>query len=317
MYDTIRFWIKRGEVCPAGILLLLPNVRRHRNKQGIPYYYGKFKNFTVTVSKFGVFIQGSLAKYHFGNNIETLRFDQVENVLERLSNDFGVDLKTALVTRIDFSTVILTDQTPARYFKFLGKSGRCRRYLHPSKLSLYYNLNDRVLIFYDKTAEAQANGVCIPSEFVGQSLFRYELRFLRGARRQLKLPHNITGATLYDGDFYRLMVQWWHDKFIKISKINTMKTHTIKQPKQAVNAYLRKLALKEGQAPFDDFVMGVNFSDPKYRSRAKKMFNDLLTNPAGEKAGLVAELEVKIAEKAEQAHAETHNDNSNINPLKK
>jgi len=235
MYDTVRFWVKRGEVCPAGIRLLLPDMGRPRNENG-RFFYGTFKGFTVTVSRFGVFLQGSLAKYYLGNNIETLRLDQVENAIESLSQDFGVDLRTASVTRVDFSTVILTDQPPARYYEFLGKSGRYRRYLYSSGLTLYYNLKKRRLIFYDKAAETQASQAEIPTEFAGQNLFRYELRFFGRLRQQLKLRHDVTGATLYDNGFYRLMVQRWHDEFTNISKINIMNTK--------LNEYIKEICEK-------------------------------------------------------------------------
>jgi len=305
MYDTVRFWFKRGEVCPRYVLSLLPDVRKHYDRNNRVFYYGTFRNFVVTVSDFGVFLHGSLAKYYLGNNIDTLKFHEVEIAIENLSQEFGADLSTASVTRIDFSTVIFTNQPPIRYYKFLGKSGRYRRRLDSSGLTLYYNLKRRRLVFYDKTAEAQTKGVDIPTQFVGQNLFRYEMRFLGRLKQQLRLSYDVMGATLYDHDFYRRLVQRWHNEFMKISKINIMTTNRIKTPKQAFEAYCAKLVRANGQKALDNYISKLNFSDPKYRSRAKAIFNKLLTNPAGKKADLVSELEVKIAEKAEQALADT------------
>ena len=75
-------------------------------------------------------ISGSLAKYHYGNNLNTLTREATGNTIAELSDLISVDLNNARVQRIDFSTNFITEYITQVLFQLLeafNKVSQARR----------------------------------------------------------------------------------------------------------------------------------------------------------------------------------------------
>ena len=309
MFDTVNFWIDRGDTAEGNPFAVLPYlcevVEQQSDKRGYSCS-GKLGDYVVCCFQTGVSLKGSLAKYYLPSNVYTLTRQTAKEALEQMSEALHLDMAAAKITRLDVSTVIPTKRPPTDYYSGLGNKPNFKRLqAHPD--TLYYSQKYRQLIFYDKTKEASTKGALIPPTLNGCNLLRYEIRFLSHAQRLLKSADPITGATLTDNGFYYSIIQRWRNEFETIKKINTISTMTdsVKTPKEAREALFAILLQRGGQSQIDDFLNDLKaknaFSDPKYYSRLKADLYKILQAPSEAKSDLIRELETAIADVAQYA----------------
>jgi hypothetical protein len=312
MYDTVNFWIDKGDTAegsPFAVLPYLDEVTEQRSDKRGYSCSGKFGDYSVCCFQGGISLKGSLAKLYLPSNVYTLTRQTAKEALEQMGDGLHLDMGAAKVTRIDVSTVIPTKRPPTDYYRGLGNKPHFRR-LQAHQDTLYYSQQFRQLIFYDKTKEAGAKGALIPPTLKGCNLMRYEMRLIKNTQRLLKSPTPITGATLTDSGFYYSIIQRWKSEFDTIKKINTISTMTdnIKTPqqaKEALFAILLQQAQQGGQSCIDAFLADLKakdtFSDPKYYSRLKADLYRILQAPAEGESDMIKELEKAVADFAKYA----------------
>ena len=309
MFDTVNFWIDRGDTVEGNPFAVLPYlcevVEQQSDKRGYSCS-GKLGDYSVCCFQTGISLKGSLAKYYLPSNVYTLTRQTAKEALERMSDETRLNMATAKVTRLDVSTVIPTKRQPTDYYSGLGNKPHFKRLqAHPD--TLYYSQYFRQLIFYDKTKEASAKGAIIPPTLNGCNLMRYEMRLAKNVQRLLKSPDPITGATLTDSGFYYSIIQQWKSEFDTIKKINTISTMTdnIKTPKEAQTALFAILLQRGGQSCIDEFLADLKakdtFSDPKYYSRLKSELYRIMQAPNEAKNDMILELEKAISDVAQYA----------------
>ena len=131
MYDTVKMYYDFLDNPKAPTeSVLFKNCKSVETLDSEHKYYvrGKLKNMTVFLNEGSVSVQGSLCKYFYGNNIETLSLTNTREALNQISADLSIDIHKARVTRIDFSTNIVTDYTPTIYYPYLGNLTRFQRF---------------------------------------------------------------------------------------------------------------------------------------------------------------------------------------------
>ncbi len=309
MFDTVNFWIDRGDTAEGNPFAVLPYlcevVEQHGDKMGYSCS-GKFGDYVVCCFQAGISLKGSLAKLYLPSNVYTLTRQTASEAVELLGDGLRLDMAAAKVTRLDVSTVIPTRRPTTDYYSGLGNKPRFRR-LQATANTLYYSQQLRQLIFYDKTKEASTKGALIPPTLNGCNLLRYEMRLLKNLQKQLKSADPITGATLTESSFYYSIIQQWKSEFDTIKKINTINTMTdsVKTPKEAREALFAILLQQGGQSQIDDFLNDLKaknaFSDPKYYSRLKADLYKILQAPKEAKSDMIRELEKAVADVAQYA----------------
>lgn len=307
MYDTLRFWIERGDIKdPFKVLPYLTDVVEHNSEKRGYYCSGRLGDFVVNCNQIGVSLCGSLAKYFLPSNVYTLTRRTTQEAIEKMSDEFHFDMLSAYLKRIDISTIIPTKLTPSAYYSRLGDKPRFER-LQTHADTLYYSQRQRQLAFYDKTKEANAKGAEIPPSLEGCNLMRYEIRLLSSPNRLLKTPSPINGADLVNANFYYNLVQVWKREFdtIKKNSIDTIMSDNIKTPKDAKEAIFASLLQQQGQSYIDGVISDLKaqgtFSDPKSYSRLKADLNKMLQATAGAENELIKELETAISNVARYA----------------
>jgi hypothetical protein len=235
MYDTIhlRFDFKYNPPPKKGeVLAYIDNyttVERHHNNTTTES--GKIDNLTVSYNDQSIIIRGSLCKYYYGNNAETLTRETTKEAIDKLSNTLSFDVGLSDITRIDWSTNVSTTLPPSVYYPYLGHLDRYER--NPFKGSLYYKQNTKEIIFYDKVLEAKAKGMEISEEFIGQHLFRYELRLLKNINKQLN--QFVKAKDLYKETTYQKVGSLWYNTYTDIEK-RPNKKNIIKDMSKSLNA---------------------------------------------------------------------------------
>jgi hypothetical protein len=307
MYDTVNFWIGREELTasnPFDILPYLSEISERQNEKSGYSCTGKILDYTVNVFECGISLKGSLCKSFFGDNLKTLTRRATQQAVEKVSDNLHMDISKAKVARVDVSTVIPTKRPPADYYNYLGNKPYFER-LQSTQDTLYYNNHQRQIIFYDKTKEANAKHVPIPTIWQNCNLLRYELRFTKRLNKQLN--NTLKAAILYDEVFYYRIVQSWYNEFKTIQKHNNTEfmTDEINTPKDAETALFAYLLQKEGQSFINNFLADLRaknvFKERQRYYELKRKLNTIAQKPKGQKSDLIKELETAIFDVAKYA----------------
>ena len=113
-----------------------------------------------------------------------------------------------------------------------------------------------MFVFYDKGVEAKSKGVEIPMELEDANLLRYEIRFDGRLPQQLKWPM-VIASTLYEREFYKMMVKRYKDIYFSIPKIKQVKTDIMSEIKtvgDAFNVFVARLISQTGQDQIGGFL---------------------------------------------------------------
>jgi hypothetical protein len=298
MIDTLDLWVNSCDISggnPFEISRYLSELTERKNEQGYSCY-GKMGDYSVYIGERGISLKGSLPKFYFGDNIQTLTRRNIAQAIEKLNDCLHIDLREAKVTRLDVSTIIPTKRPPADYYQYLGEKPRFNR-LNATDSTLYYNNHQRQIAFYDKGKEAKAKGMIVPTLLSG-NLLRYELRYQKRINKQFNA--DVTASTLYDTVFYRKILMSWYNEFKTIQKLKeqSFMTDGISTKKEAKEVLFAHLLQKEGVGIIDELLNELKaknaFSSRSEYTKLKADLNKMLVAKNGNKSELIKELETYI-----------------------
>lgn len=221
MYDTVNFRLLRSEAGGVDFLAetscYLENVGEH-NYNGELVITGSLKGLKISLNRYQMKIKdGSLCKWHLGNNFQTLGRGDTQRAIENLSDTLHIPMSKATVTRLDIAQNFITRHPPEVYLNHLGILKYATRLQEPN--GVYYSQTGGRLCFYDKNREQKNNREPIPELYEGRNVLRYEQRYTNRIASQLKVCE-VTGAKLYDEAFYIDILNRWKDTYKAIQKIN-------------------------------------------------------------------------------------------------
>ncbi len=301
MYDTINLWLsieKIGNVDFSKIIQKMNGIIKHYREDGNEYVTGYIENYKVTLSNSGLSLKGSLAKYFLSDNFQTLSRSDTQRAVEKLSNELGLPMQKAKISRIDVAQNLLMDFKPESYYNYLSD---CQYYTRSTLAnSLYYSNKLRQKVFYNKVAEAKAKRVIIPDEWKDQYVLRYELRFKSRLPEQFNRSE-VLASNLYEEEFYVLLFNKWHSEYLRINKVNSLNfNYKIMKSKKD---FWKQMKLKTiefiGQNEMLEEVENMRnqkvFDKPEYLSRLKREIINLGKAPEiTTTSDLVEELDKKV-----------------------
>ncbi len=221
MFDTVNLRLTAADVDGVSFVEEVPchlsDVGEYRQdgQLTVTGYLGGLK---VAISNWSVSVKdGSLCKWHLGDNVKSMGRRDVQRAIERLSDELHLPMNLATVTRLDVACNFIVKHPTSVYFSHLGAWGRAKRLPQPD--GLYYRKRDEWLCFYDKNREQRAKGEQIPALYRGRNVLRYEQRYLHRLPSVLKVPA-VTGSMLYEEGFYITLLKRWRDTYRSICKVN-------------------------------------------------------------------------------------------------
>jgi len=272
---------------------------QHQN--GVVLNRGMFKNFNVRETSKGIFINGSIPKYIFNENLTIPSLAQIEDALNEIANELNFNLQNTSVYRIDIGYNFRLNHNVKNYLGQFGNLVGFSKMNINDLETLRYVKNDKTkqLLFYHKLLEMKANRVKIPSEFkdLDNFILRYELRLMKRLKVEFRLD-NVRANMLYDKDFVSLLIEKWHDHYFNIHKTSKVRFRKY--------VFKKTLKLKNALAAFglqslgyDNVLNRINMVKKDYDSthiaRLKKLIKDLSTNTdATVSYPLIKELDEKV-----------------------
>jgi hypothetical protein len=259
---------------------------------------GNAKNMVIRRNANSITVQGSLPKYQYGNNLQTLQRVDGGLIIDELSDLINTDLSKARLQRVDFSTNIITEHKPQYYYRFLGHLTRF--YRHSDNSSLYYNQGCKKLLFYDKIKDAKAKQMPIPKQYQNKNVLRYEMRLLKQVKKFFK--RDVLAKDLIDKQLYNYLLDKWYEYYKEIekqkSKINIM-SNQITSPKDFDKQLLIGLVQSLGYNHIDDVIEQMKtkkvFHQREYYSRLKSKYKRLSKVDINDE-DVISEIDMKIIE---------------------
>lgn len=182
---------------------------------GLVFQYGKLENLRLRLDPDNrLKIEGSLPKYLFGSNIETLSRTDLIKAIDQLSLEAGIDADAARVYRLDLAATLQMPAPVATYLPILGYLPRFTRTQHDST-GVTYASKQRSITFYDKGEEAGE----------GKNLLRIELKFKK--RLKAQLGQAVFLSDLHSESLFKGLVDRWGNQYKAIQKNSR---HHIKPP---------------------------------------------------------------------------------------
>ncbi|MER2999074.1 phage/plasmid replication domain-containing protein [Pontibacter populi] len=241
MYDTVHFWLSRETskgIPTKEVINSLSNISAITNLENSrDYFRGHLDNLNVGIFESGVSVKGSISKYYLKDNFATLLFGEVKPCIEMLSDKLHLPMHKANIHRLDIAQHFILQHPEQVYYPLLGKSTFYRRLEQNN--GVYYTNTNRQLLFYGKVHEQKKKGQLIPPLYAERSVLRYEYRFLQRLPSFFNVA-NVTGALLYDLDFFCEAITKWETEYLAIRKkriltIELESLQTIKDFEQALS----------------------------------------------------------------------------------
>ena len=233
MYDTINLYLETSGIQIEDLLIKLdwynePKVGIRSGKLtvvgGIENQSTENRNIGKMYIRFSdtypqkLSVSGSLAKFHYGDNLQKLTRSETQKAIEKLSERLSVNLKPAKVQRLDLGANLIMNRPCSEYQSLLNEVPRMLRSTVNSKSnSVYFKNSQRTIILYDKIEDCRWLKVEIPELFRGRNVLRYELRFMKNISVQFK-GQTITAETLYSEPFYIEILNRWRESYFAISR---------------------------------------------------------------------------------------------------
>jgi hypothetical protein len=302
MFDKIDLRLSSDEVKGTDLLSEIPNyfeVTSENMYQTGPSVSGYIGNLKVTVNERGVKVgNGSLCKYHLGDNLQTIGRKETQKAIERISDTLHLPFERAHVTSLEIAQNLILKHPLQAYFNHLGPAQYYTRLEQPD--SVYYSNSKRNLVFYNKVKEATAKREPIPELYRGRNVLRYEMRLKKRLREQFKRPE-VKASLLFEEKFYIELIDWWFDEYKAIQKINAMETDlsTVQTKRDLYNIGLLALVQKEGgpaaiYRKIDELYQTGQISRKQVYD-LKQALKDALSNEKGQKESeVIKELDQKM-----------------------
>ena len=284
MYDKVKLIIPRVRETPDITGFLSGGVEQTDIKTGEVSTFGSLEGLKVNIFTGCISITGSLAKYLYPNNIYPLDRHSTKEAVQKLSESLHLDITGALVASLEYGTQFVMRQPTDAYLQLLGDMPRMLR-ANLGGGSLYYQTRSKeqpkTFVFYDKVADAQAKGMVLPKGFEDANLLKYEMRLKGRLAQQMGVPE-VKASTLYEKEFYRLLMVRYQQSYFSIIKKNRFKSNAMEQIKtvtDALEVLFAKLISQSNQEEINGFLEDLKqaqvFNDAKYYSRLKTRLRDI------------------------------------------
>lgn len=227
MFDTITLWLETSNA-ERSMSKLTETTEFIDRETGEMCYFGRLQNLKVRVSMGGIWLTGSLAKFHRSSNIETLTREETAIAIEHLSDELHQPMADARVFRVDVAQTFAMERPPSDYWRSFLAPTRMMRLEVPNE-TLTFSNTLRSILLYDKRAEMHRrragtddradNGGLL--RFTGRPhLLRYEVQFKRRLRQAFG-EREIRAASLSTPELYQKVVSKWEAQYFKLGRVSS------------------------------------------------------------------------------------------------
>lgn len=221
MIDTIKLTMKLS-LEEKKIILDNPNIEERLIKSDGELKKCKLRNANLQFRGQYLHLIVGLPTFKYGHNLYSIKHWALIETVEALENAIGIQLKKAMLNRIDVGQNIILNERCSKYLHCLmHKPGYEKQGYFDKGVNFINRDNSRVLAFYDKTKHLQSSymrkiGKCVIDEFEGKNLLRYEMKLKTRLHQQM--GKKLLVLDLFDKAIYDKLIGLWLSEFIGIVK---------------------------------------------------------------------------------------------------
>lgn len=220
MIDTVKLWISSEQCIGTDLMaetpLMLTAIKGTSiDENNKPFIEGYLDTLFVRISENGILINGSLSKYYFGNNQQTLTFKEIGLAFDKIEQKLKLPIKKAKVQIIDIAENYIVDYPVGNYLPCMGELPFHKR--QEMSDGLYYNGSNKKVTMYDKVEETKFRRKQLLTSFKRKNVFRYELRFKNRYAKLFDRSHVLVSDIL-EGSFLGELIESYRELFFKIYK---------------------------------------------------------------------------------------------------
>jgi len=241
MYDTITLWLESKDTDRAINEIQNPNYRINSVTGELINTTGFLKNLRVKINIRGISINGSLARYHLGNNLKTLTRKESQRAIEKLSDNLSLPFDNAKVCRLDLGCNIPVNKPLINYYDCFGDMMHFKKATYDAETVLYFDTNNG-FEFYDKVRKMRKMKEPVPDIFKNKLIMRIESHLNKRVNQTLKEPE-IKVLLLYDERFYIKVIDLFKKQYDSITKIKKIKLNPEALQMAGVKDFCNQLAL--------------------------------------------------------------------------
>jgi hypothetical protein len=256
---------------------------------------GNYNGMQIKITENKIHLHGSLSKFAFGDNIQTLNRKATFEAVNSLSEAFKMDFGDMNLTRIDISNNFIMKHPPEVYWDKLGDLRYFNKIVHNN--GVYFNKKNEQLLLYGKLNEYKVKGLEIPSIYKGLNMLRYEYRLIGRISKTLN-QNEVKMLHLYNEEFYINLLKLWQEKYFQIRKLNNISMKPTTSAKQLEQIFASMYIQSLGQDKCLNMVKEWQKTNSLDRKTAYDMRNKIksLNNlkDIAEESQLIKELDCKI-----------------------
>jgi hypothetical protein len=228
------------------------------NDSDYGYLNGKIKNFKISIHYninsekiTRVSFEGSIPKFLYGNNIAQCSAEDIESVMDALSDSLRIDLSPAKITRLDVGFNFLVSNPVSYYISSINSYPRLLKINHENETVTFSSKSKaRTVLFYDKLKEMKDKGnkeaLSSLSDFINDNnILRFEVRFQKHFDPQLKIER-VTFLDLCSKDTHRTLVNILIDTYNKVEfGVIEIPSEILVSGRGGLKSFLALIGLKE------------------------------------------------------------------------
>jgi hypothetical protein len=171
-----------------------------------------------------IVIHGSLAKYLNGENVSNLTLQQVEEAIQKLENEIGLDLDTAIVKMVECGISVITNEQPSEYLKLFGYPARYTRHEYATMTgveTVTYSTETGAYQFtgYNKVLEVKRKKKqSIPALLEEANILRLEYKIVSRRGIKARFGRDLTAYDLFNPVIYRELQNLFIEAYQTIPK---------------------------------------------------------------------------------------------------
>jgi len=206
---------------------------------------GKLKNMKVLITQDYLKVTGSLAKYYFDNNLQTMDHEDIVTAVVWLGDELGLPIERGFIKRIDIARNIIVKRNVRQYLDCFDETDGYHRDRINDRL-LYKKTNGtHSVTMYDKVKELKKN----EREFYqynrngvlkDKNILRYEVKLEQKINQLLKYK-TVRVVHLRSKTFLKKLNDFW---YMKYKSISTKKTFTFSTDIASYGDFKKELLVK-------------------------------------------------------------------------
>jgi hypothetical protein len=158
---------------------------------------------------------GSISKFVQSSNQYDVDTHDIVIAINELSTLFDVDMRKAVVKRLDYAENLIMDHEVGKYIEILS-AGTTGKSFRISDETFYVEKHQKTILAYNKIKELKKDKAFLHPDLIGKHVLRFEARWFEDVPKLLSMP-TLTFGMLVEHRVVDKIKQLWADEVLGLN----------------------------------------------------------------------------------------------------